>query len=144
MSVLNSMVRVHSWMLDEKRQKLVELERFVDKMKADLVNLEANLEKEREAAARSYEARQVYGAFIRAALARRRKLQETIANLEREVELARDEVQEAFQEVKKFETARHNAEQREEIKERRREQLTLDELGVSLYRRRKASGEGGE
>lgn len=142
MSALESMVRIHRWMLDEKRQKLTDVERFADKMKQDLVSLDAHLEEERAAAAASPESALTYAAFIRAALERREKLLGTIANLDHEVELAREEVRGAFQELKKFEKAEDQAQTREETDRKRREQLALDELGVGIYQRRAGGGEG--
>ena len=142
MSALDSMVRIHRWVLDEKREKLTDIERFADKMRQDLVELDANLEDERKAAAAAPETAVTYAAFIRAALERRAKLLESIANLDAEVEAARDEVREAFQELKKFEKAESQAQTREETERRKREQLALDELGVGIYQRRAGSGEG--
>lgn len=142
MTALGSMVRVHNWILDEKRQKLGDIERFVDKLKDDLRRLDESVEAEREAAAQSSEAGATFSVFIAAALKRRAKLLETIENLERECELARDEVQEAFQELKKYEVAKDHLDQREAADRRRREQLVLDETGIGMYRRRTASQKG--
>ena len=142
MSALNSMVRVHRWILDEKRQKLGDLERLTDKMREDLARLDEDIERERLIAKASYEAGSSYSAFVVAAKQRRKKLEHSLENLEREVGLARQEVGEAFQELKQFETARNKAVEREETERQRREQLALDEMGVSLYRRRKASQAG--
>lgn len=142
MTALGSMVRVHNWILDEKRQKLGDIERFVDKLKDDLRRLDESLEAERNSAAQSPEAGSTYAVFIAAALKRRAKLLETIENLDHECELARDEVQEAFQELKKYEIAKDHLDQRETAERQRREQLILDETGIGIYRRRAASRKG--
>jgi flagellar protein FliJ len=82
MSALNSLVRVHNWALDEKRQKLAELDRLADKLRSDLVLLEQELVQEQSAAARSVEGSIAFPAFIAAALERRKRLRESIANIE--------------------------------------------------------------
>lgn len=135
MSALNSLVRVHSWALDEKRQKLAELERLADKLRADLAGLEAELAQEQTAASRSIEGSIAFPAFVAAALERRKRLRESIANIERACDTAREEVNQAFQEAKKFELARDNAVEKEQQELARRDQATLDELGVDLHRR---------
>lgn len=141
MTALKSMVRVHGWVLEEKRRDLAELQIFVDKLKKDLEALDHNVEAERAAAGRSEEANLAYPAFVAAALDRRKRLCETIFNLEQEVEAARDAVAEAFKELKAFEMAHENQERREAEGRSRAERIALDEMGVSLYRRNSASGD---
>ena len=65
----------------------------------------------------------------------------TIANLEQETEATREEVTEAFGELKKYEVASDNQESLESDKRKRRERINLDELGVSIYRRSRVAGE---
>ena len=48
---------------------------------------------------------------------------------------ARDEITQAFQEFKKYETAHGNHLRREASKQSRREQAVSDELGIDLHRR---------
>ena len=44
MTGLTSLVRLHSWILDEKRQRLVELEQLSDRFKGEVTLLEENLD----------------------------------------------------------------------------------------------------
>ncbi len=143
MTALGSLVRVHSWALNEKRQKLAGLEELADKMHQDLEQLEAELNNEQRAAAGSIEGTTAFPAFVAAALERRKKLRESIANLRLAIDAARTEVREAFQEVKKYELAQDNHERRELEKVARRERRELDELGANMHRRKKASGGDG-
>ncbi len=139
MTGLASLVRVHRWMLDEKRRSLVEIEKFVDQLKRDLVELEENLEAERTAASESYEGTVAYPRFLAVAMERRKNLQRTLAKLEDDIEAARAEVNEAFRELKKYETAQVNQGLRERAARAKRERLALDELGTDRYRRRRAA-----
>lgn len=143
MTALGSLVRVHSWALDEKRQKLAGLEELADKMRADLEHLEAELNSEQRAATGSIEGTIAFPAFVAAALERRKKLRESIASLGLAIDDARAEVREAFQEVKKYELARDNYARRERAKVARREQRELDELGANMHQRKKAAGRDG-
>ena len=143
MTALGSLVRVHSWALNEKRQKLAGLEELADKMHEDLEQLEAELNSEQRAATGSIEGTIAFPAFVAAALERRKKLRESIADLGLAIDAARAEVREAFQEVKKYELAQDNHERREREKAARREQRELDELGADMHRRKKASGGDG-
>jgi len=143
MSGLENLVRVHQWILDERRQRLAGLQQLLDRMSGDLEMLEETLEAERKSAGRTLDGALAFQTFIPAALERRDKLRHSIANLEREVEAARDEVGEAFQDLKKYQSAQDLQLRQEFEQRRRREQVSLDEMGVGLYRRNRAAGEKG-
>ena len=132
-------MRVHTWALNEKRQTLVGLEELSDKLHGDLVALEAELQREQSAATDSIEGTIAFPAFIAAALERRKRLRVSIANLDLGIEAAREEVREAYQEVKKYELARDNDERREQDKLALNERKALDELGATLHQRKRMS-----
>lgn len=142
MTGLANLVRLHRWILDEKRQTLVELEQLADRFKGELAVLEESLEAEKVEASRTLDGALAFQTFVAPALERRRVMRETVANLDREADAARDVVGEAFQELKKYETAQDQQKKRDDERRRRTAQLTLDELGVGLYRRGRAAGEG--
>ena len=137
MTALGSLVRVHTWTLDEKRQTLGGLEELGEKLRNDLENLEAELRQEQAAATGSIEGTIAFPAFVAAALERRKRLRVSIANLDLAIEAAREEAREAYQEVKKYELARDNHERRERDRLALRERNALDELGATLHRRKK-------
>ena len=139
MSALGSLVRVHTWALNEKRQTLVGLEELSDKLQGDLEALEAELQREQSAATDSIEGTIAFPAFVAAALERRKRLRVSIANLDLGIEAAREEVREAYQEVKKYELARDNDERREQDKLALNERKALDELGATLHQRKRMS-----
>ena len=138
MTALDQLVRLHRWNLDEKRQKLAELERFRAKLMGNIETLEAELAHEQKAAAGSEVSGLSLPAFIKATVDRRRKIEESIAEVDRSIAAARDEIAQAFQEFKKYETAHGNHQRREELKRSRREQNAADELGIDLHRRQAA------
>jgi len=92
---------------------------------------------EQSAASGSVEGSIAFPAFVAAALERRKRLRESIANIGLACEAARDEVNQAFQEMKKFELARDNQIAEEQDEAARREQAAMDEMGVDLHRRKK-------
>lgn len=138
MTALDQLVRLHRWTLDEKRQKLAELERFRAKMIMNIETLEADLAREQVAADRSDVASISLPAFIKATIDRRRKIENSIAEIDRSIAAAREEITQAFQEFKKYETAHGNHQRREALKQSRREQTAADELGIDLHRRQAA------
>lgn len=138
MTALDQLVRLHRWTLDEKRQKLAELERFRVKLLDNIAALEAELAREQEAADRFPVTSISLPAFIKATIDRRRKIQGSIVEVDRSIAAAREEITQAFQEFKKYETAHGNHLRREAQKQSRREQTASDDLGIDLHRRQKA------
>lgn len=138
MTALDQLVRLHRWTLDEKRQKLAELERFRAKMIMNIESLEAELAREQAAADRSEVTSMSLPAFIKATIDRRRKIENSIVEIDRSIAAAREEITQAFQEFKKYETAHGNHQRREALKQSRREQTVADELGIDLHRRQAA------
>ncbi|MFQ6018016.1 MAG: flagellar export protein FliJ [Kiloniellaceae bacterium] len=136
MTALDSLVRVHRWILDEKRRKLGELQELAGKLKDDLRRLQEDLANEQEVASRSIEGTVAFPAFIAAARERGQRLRDSIARMERAIETTRDEVQAAFQEAETYKLASDNHARRERDRLSRREQVDLDELAASRYRRR--------
>jgi len=138
LTALDQLVRLHRWTLDEKRQKLAELERFRVKLLDNIATLEAELAREQEAAERSPVTSISLPAFIKATIDRRRKIEGSIVEVDRSIAAAREEITQAFQEFKKYETAHGNHLRREAQKQSRREQTAADELGIDLHRRQQA------
>lgn len=138
MTALDQLVRLHRWTLDEKRQKLAELERFRTRLLDNIGTLEAELAREQAEAERSPITSVSLPAFIKATIDRRRKIEGSIAEVDRSIAAAREEITLAFQEFKKYETAHGNHLRREAQKQSRREQAVSDELGIELHRRQAA------
>lgn len=141
MTALDQLVRLHRWTLDEKRQKLAELERFRTRLLDNIESLEAELAREQAAAERSTIASISLPAFIKATIDRRRKIEGSIAEVDRSIAAARDEIAEAFQEFKKYETAHGNHLRREAQKQSRKEQIAADELAIDQHRRHAAGAQ---
>ncbi len=143
MTGLSNLVRVHQWILEEKQQRLSQLQQLLERFTNDLEVLELNLEDERREASRTLDGALAFQTFIVPALERRMKLRQSIENLQGEVDIARDEVGAGLQELKKYELAQANQARHEAAHNRRREQIALDDLGIGLYRRGRVAGGGG-
>ena len=140
MTAIDQLVRLHRWNLDEKRQKLADLERLRERLMGNIASIESELQREREAAARSEVTSITLPAFIRSSLERQQKIEESIEEVDRSIAAARDEITVAFQEFKKYETAHGNHQRREAEKRSKREQQAADETSLEIHRRQAASG----
>ncbi len=137
MKALPTLIRVHRWHLEEKRRKLAELERLRAELAAQARRLEERLASEQRIAEHSEEGRYAYGAYAASIIKRRETLAVSIGESQQAIVLARDEVSEAFREVKKHEIAARIRERRAQAEAARREQALLDEVGLNMHYRRR-------
>lgn len=136
MSVLNRLVRYHRHQLDEKRRTLRTLEERVVSIEGEIAQLDESVVAEQRTARRFSEALGAYGGFARAALDRRSALLGSLAEARSAVDAAREELLDAFAEVKRYEISLEHQEQRDRDEQERIRQAQLDEAALNLYRRR--------
>jgi flagellar export protein FliJ len=135
MKAIDGLIRLHRWKLDEKRLKLSELERLVDGLREEIRRLGETVSQESLVAAGSNEAQFGFGAYAAEAVERRRRLEQSLAEAEGQMQAAADEVADAFRELKKFDVVKSREIRLAEERTRRREQSDLDEIGISMFRR---------
>jgi flagellar protein FliJ len=135
MSTLDSLIRLHRWHVDEHRRRVAEFEQLVEKLRGELARLAAEQVSEQEVVKRSEEVAYSYGAYAGAMIERRRKLEQSLADAERQTAQAREKLAEVYQEAKRYEiaAARRLLNQRRQAE--RIEQQTMDELGIEIHRR---------
>ncbi len=105
MSTLDTLIRLHRWHVDEHRRRVAECEQLVEKLRASLAHLAAEQVNEQEVAKRSDEVAYSYGAYAGAIIERRRKLEQSLAEAERQTAQARESLAEVYQEAKRYEIA---------------------------------------
>ncbi len=137
MTALIQLVRLQRWTLDEKRQNLAQLERLAARLRSDLATLEKDLEAEKAKAGEGLEEARALTGYAAAVAERRRTFQQSIAEVEVQMETAREEVEAVFRELKRYEQGLETYEQREAKKRAQREQAALDELGQTTAQRRR-------
>lgn len=134
---IKSLIRLHEWNVDEKRRKLGELLRLQGDLEEQLRQLEAEHERERQAAADDPTgAGLTYANYAHHVRQRRDNLKDSIEQMEIVIGYARDELADSYQELKKYETVEQNRQRRYELEQSRREQIMLDEVALNQHRRK--------
>jgi flagellar FliJ protein len=136
MKGLPTLIRVRTWALEEKRRKVADLEALEAQLIEAIARLDDEVQIENQVAGNDTGASFTYGSYISAAIERRRTLDESVVDVRRQIEAAREEVTIAYQELKKFEVAHSNRKRRAQTEANRREQIVLDEIGLEGFRRR--------
>lgn len=126
--------------MDEKRRKLAELQSLEDELRQQIVRLDEQVILERKAATdHPVEGGLTFASFAQVARDRRDNLENSMAQMAHVILLAREELAEAFRELKKYETVQRSRERREREEANRREQAILDEIGLNMHRTRKST-----
>ena len=133
---LKPLIRVHKFELDEKQRKLGNLLRFEQSLQNRKILL-AKRFKEEEAAANSNQvAALTFGAYVDWHIDENRRVDRALEENRQEILLMRDEIIEAYQELKTLEITQENREKRELEEIERKVNAMLDEIGLTLHRRR--------
>lgn len=127
-----ALLRLKRFQVDEKRRKVAQIEAMIAEFKRMATDLDREIAQEESRAGISDRAHFAYPTYARAALQRRDNLLQSAEDLGRQLDEALAELEEAFEEFKKFEIL----DDREQIKERAieavREQAELDRIGLSM------------
>ncbi len=134
---LKTLIRLSKFNVDEKRRTLTALQTREDAIIEEIRQGEEQLKREQElAAADATGVGFAYGAFHKAWMVRRDMMRQALAAVRQQIEVARDELAEAFREQKTYEVTQANREKREREEADRKEQIFLDEIGLNMHRRR--------
>lgn len=134
---LKTLIRLSKFNVDEKRRTLTALQAREDAIIEEIRQGEEQLRREQElAAADATGVGFAYGAFQKAWMVRRDLMHQALAAVRQQIEVARDDLAEAFREQKTYEVTQANREKREREEADRKEQIFLDEIGLNMHRRR--------
>ena len=131
---MNGIIRLHKWQVDEKRRQITELEVMRAELIEKLEKLESDLESEKISLAKSNVVDINYANYASAVMKRRENLEGSITEIDVSIENMKDELSEAFKELKKYEIVEQRAMERERLEQQKREQDRLDEISINMYR----------
>jgi flagellar export protein FliJ len=141
MKAYETLIRLQRWQLDQERRRLGALMRRQDELNA----MTAELEELRRDEGRFADGREVAHAYP-AYAARVRRDQDRIAREQAEVSgqvaVKQTDVSEAYLALKQIEIVRDKRQAAARQAAARREQERLDEVGLSMHRRREAPARG--
>ena len=136
MSGLDQLIRLQRWTLDEKRRQASDLELLIERLIQDIIKLDEQVEREIEASRADLELQRALPGYRNAMKSRRERLDKSLVDLRGELEKLREQITEAFSDLKKTEQTQKNREQRQRLAERRKDQAISDEVGLQQHRRK--------
>ncbi len=130
------MIRLHKWQLDERRRNLVELEKMREELVGKMRSLRDELAAEQKKVAEAPIVSITYGGYAQQVMARRENINNSITEIDVSIEEMKDQVADAFKELKKYEIVEQREREREVSERNQRQQNDLDELALNMHRRR--------
>lgn len=128
----DTLIRLRRFELDEKRQKVTDIETMIADFQQMSRDLDRQIEDEQARAGVSDINHFAYPTFAKAAVQRRDNLATSIEELEAKLDAAREELAEAFEEVKKVELIEERDQERTRVSRNRAEMAELDEVALRM------------
>jgi flagellar export protein FliJ len=136
---LDSLIRLHNWTVDERRRELGVLLQRQEELILLGQELDRQLMHEKSIAASDpTSAGFLYGAFAANHRLRRDQLKKVLADLRRQIDEARENLADAYRQLKVYEEVQKKRGEEERKEEARQEQVVLDEIGLNQHLRRKS------
>ncbi|MBR4126403.1 MAG: hypothetical protein IKR09_02360 [Alphaproteobacteria bacterium] len=133
---MKTLIRVHKFELDEKQRKLGNLLRFEQALQNRKILLAKRFVEEEQAANSNSVAALTFGAYVDWHIEENKRVDRALEENRQEILLMRDEIIEAYQELKTLEITQENRDKRELAELERKTNAMLDEIGLTLHRRR--------
>ena len=141
MAKLDGLIRVRKHALDQKQKFVAELYRQAEELENQKVTLLTTLEEEREKVDEmGVEMLSYFGPYSKAVKERVQDIDEAASTLETRIEIAREDMREAFAELKKIEITKQNRDDAEEKAINKKESDELDEIAIEGFRRKVEEG----
>lgn len=135
MKGLSNLIRLHKLKLTEQQKKLTDLQAVARGLSNEAEAIDQSARNEAANAESNAETAFTLGTYVQASLTRRATLQASLAEIEREMGIIRDQVAVAFRELKRYELIAERHETDLARSQRKRERRVEDEIGMSMFRR---------
>lgn len=136
---LHNLIRLRKWDVDERQRNLATLLRHEESVVERQVAHEAEIAAEIAFANNApVELRGTLSGYLARSDEMRKRLAQALREVQIRVAQAQEELAEAYRRSKTLEVTQANRDKAEALEEDRKEEETLNEIGLTLYRRRQA------
>ena len=124
-----TLIRLKKFQVDEKRRKVAQIEGMIAEFERTATDLEREIRTEQERAGIHDPTHFAYPTYAKAAIQRRENLQRSADELKVQLDDAKAELGEAFEDMKKVELLDERDQAREREEMAAREQMEMDSIG---------------
>ncbi len=137
MADLDPLIRVRKHVVEQKQKFLAELYRQAEELEGQKTTLLTTLDEEKSKISEmGVEMLSYFGPYSDAVHERVEDIDDSLGKLNSRIEVARDDMRRAFEELKKIEITQERREEEEQAAQKRKETLELDEIALETYRRK--------
>ncbi len=136
---LHTLIRIRKWDVDEKQRAVGALLRREESILENQTALDEEMKREMALASQTNPTeRYTLVPYLDRCEDRKKVMASLLVEVRRAIDAARDELAESYRNLKTFEVTQEARETKEEAEETRLEQMELDEMGLTLHRRKQA------
>lgn len=136
MANLKPLIRLHRHELDQKRQALGALYSQLALLAQARAALDADFEKEKQAASENTDVNFTFAQYAEGVRQKRAMLDKAEADLEEQIEEAKESLMETFSELKKYEMTQEERDRLEAEERLFKENAAMDAIGLESFRRK--------
>lgn len=125
-----TLIRLKRFHVDEKRRRVAQIEAMIAEFERMAGDLDREIAHEQQRAGIDDPGHFAYPTYAKAAMQRRDNLRQSADELRTQLDGARGELAEAFEELKKVEILEERDQHRERMADARAEQAELDRIGA--------------
>jgi flagellar export protein FliJ len=129
-----TLIRLRKFQVDEKRRRAAQIESMIAEFERMTGDLDREIKSEQEKVGISDPAHFAYPTYAKAAKQRRENLVRSIDDLKAQLDSAKAELAEAFEELKKVELLNERDQANERAEQNAQEQRELDSIGIMRIR----------
>ena len=130
----DTLIRLKRFQVDEKRRRVAQIEMMIGEFNRMAADLDREIAAEEQKAGITDPNHFAYPTYARAAAQRRDNLRQSAQNLHTQLDDAKAELGEAFEELKKIEILEDRERNAERAAENLRDQAAMDGIGLSRIR----------
>src|ERR671927_577431 len=131
----DSLIRLKRFQVDEKRRQVAQIEMMIAEFERLAADLDQQILAEQQRSGIHDVTHFAYPIFARAAMQRRDNLRTSADELKGQLQDARDDLAEAYEDLKRFELLDERDGERERVAQAAREQAALDEAASRMHSR---------
>jgi flagellar export protein FliJ len=129
-----TLIRLRKFQVDEKRRRTAQIEMMIAEFERMTADLDREIKSEQDKVGISDPAHFAYPTYAKAAKQRRENLLRSVDDLKVQLDEAKAELAEAFEEMKKVELLNERDQAHERAEQNAQEQRELDSIGIMRIR----------
>ena len=129
-----SLIRLHRFQVDEQRRQVTDLEGMLEEFHRRENDLDRQVQHEQDKAGITDIGHFAYPMFAKSMLQRRENILQSIGEISKQLETAKEVLSDSYRDLKKFELVEENRQRRAKKEAVRLDQKEMDEVSLNVHR----------